>query len=204
MPAASITRLKLLQESNNWDFDNFKTDDLDTTIQLIHLCALCNELNEGDEAGEPPTNHWTMCLQLSPTSCVMLDMVPGYGSDGLRGKIETTSIGDKAYTEETLRLFSYEPLKQVTVACVMAMISGRGRDQFTFSPEWEGCRFWISVVMKDFEEDGLVESGSAATAEEALRRYWINPEGSEPRVMREGVFRSMPGECTSDKNGKES
>ncbi|KAL2016110.1 hypothetical protein VTK56DRAFT_4254 [Thermocarpiscus australiensis] len=188
--AESPNTLEWLRQHSNWDIDNLKSDDLNATVQVIHLCALRNDFNEGDEAGEPPTNHWTICLQCSSTSCVMLDMVPGYGSNGLRGKIETTSISDSPYTDETLRLLSYKPTRAVTVAGVIQIINETGRDEFNFSPEWEGCRFWLSVVMKDLEDDGLVEEGSAATAMRALRRYWINPEGSEPRVMREGVFRS--------------
>ena len=189
MSAAALIVLGQLQQSNNWDLDNLKSDDLDATIQAIHLCALRNDHNEGDEAGEPPTNHWVMCLQHSPTSCVMLDMVPGYGSDGLRGKIETASIHDKPYTDETLHAFSYKPSREVTIADVIQIINDKKRDQFNFSPEWEGCRFWLSVIMQEFEDANVVDKGSAKTALEALLQYWINPEGSEPRVMREGSFR---------------
>lgn len=176
-------------QNKNWDLDNFESGDLDATVRMIHLCALRNDFNEGDKAGEPPTNHWTMCLQHSPTNCIMLDMVPGYGSDGLRGKIEATSIG-KPFTDETLRAFSYKPSRNVAVADVIQIISGKGRDQFNFSPEWEGCRFWLSVITGDLEDAHVVDKGSTMTALEALRQYWVNPEGSEPRVMREGVFRS--------------
>ncbi|GAB1318412.1 hypothetical protein MFIFM68171_08622 [Madurella fahalii] len=190
MSAEALAVLERLQQSNNWDVDNLKSGDLDAAAQMIHLCTLRNDFNEGDEAGEPPTNHWTICLQHSPTTCVMLDMVPGYGSDGLRGKIETTSIGDKPYTDETLHAFTYKPSRNVTVADVVQIINEKGRDRFNLSPEWEGCRFWLSVVMGDFEDVEVVDKGSAMTALEALRQYWMNPEGSEPRVMREGVFRN--------------
>ncbi|KAL7619785.1 hypothetical protein AAE478_010327 [Parahypoxylon ruwenzoriense] len=190
MSADSLTTLEQLQQNSNWDIDNLRSDDLGATVEVIHLCALRNEHNEGDEAGEPPTNHWNMCLQFSSNSCVMLDMVPGYGSDGLRGKIEVTSIGDSPYTNETLRLFSYKPTREVAVAYVVQIISQKKRDEFNFSPEWEGCRFWLSVIVKDLEDDNLVDRGSATMVMEALLQYWINPVGSEPRVLREGVFRS--------------
>lgn len=181
--------MEQLQQNNNWDLDKLESNDLSCTVEIIYLCALRNDFNEGDEAGEPPTNQWTMCLQHTVTSCVKLDMAPGYGTDGLRGKIELTSIGGKPFTEESLRVFSYKARRQVTISNVMRMISEKGRYQFNFSPEWEGCRFWMSVVMKDFEDDALVEAGSSTTAMDALRCYWINPPGSEPRVMREGIFR---------------
>lgn len=124
--------------SSNWDLDNFDTSSLPATVSTIHLCALRNDLNEGDEAGELPTNHWTMCLQLSPQSSVMLDMAPGYGSDGLRGKVETSSIGEP-YTEETLRTFSFKPTKEITVGDVIRLVAERGRDAFSFSPSGRGA-----------------------------------------------------------------
>ncbi|KAJ9141807.1 hypothetical protein NKR23_g7729 [Pleurostoma richardsiae] len=174
--------------TNNWDLDNLITGNLTAVVERVHLCALRNEFNEGDEAGEPPTNHWTMCLQLTWQSAVMLDMVPGYGSDGLRGKIEASSLR-QPYTEETLNALSFKPAKPITIGDVMQLIIENGRDAFNFSPEWEGCRFWMSVVVSDLEDGGLIQEGSARAAREALLKYWRNPEGSEPRMMREGTFR---------------
>lgn len=175
--------------NNNWELDNLITDNLTATVDQIHLCALRNDLNEGDGEDEPPTNHWTMCLQITPQASVMLDMAPGYGSDGLRGKIETASSAE-SYTKETLKAFSFKPIKSTTVGDIMKLITDNKRDAFNFSPEWEGCRFWMSVLMSDFENAGLVELGSAAVAKEALLMYWRNPEGSEARVVREGTFRN--------------
>ncbi|KAM0333377.1 hypothetical protein ACHAQA_002038 [Verticillium albo-atrum] len=175
--------------NNNWDPDGLELEHVGTAVQQIHLCALRNNLNEGDEAGEPPTNHWTLCLQLSPGSSVMLDMAPGYGSDGLRGKIEISSLGEHPYTDETLRLFSFDPARNIKVADVVRLIDDRGRDAFNFSPEWEGCRHWLSIIVADLEDVGYVPKGSSATATTALLQYWRNPEGSEPRVMRDGMFR---------------
>lgn len=88
---------------NKWDVDGFDPLKISATVEDIHLCALRNDLNEGDELGNPPTNHWVVCLQTSPTSSVILDMAPGYGSDGLRGKIEVAAL-NQPYTDETLQL----------------------------------------------------------------------------------------------------
>ncbi|KAK4203376.1 hypothetical protein QBC40DRAFT_274683 [Triangularia verruculosa] len=177
---------------DNWDLSNLAPSDssLTATVSTIHLCCLRNDLNEGDENGEPPTSHWVLCLQIAPDSSIMLDMAPGYGTDGLRGKIEASSLPGVAYTDETLHAFSYTPLKSdITVAAIAKLINDKGRNAFNFSPEWEGCRFWLTVIMKDLEEAGIVKDGSAEQAAKALLLYWRNPEGSGPRVMREGVFR---------------
>lgn len=77
----------------------------------------------------------------------------------------------------------------------MQWVCENGRDAFEFSPEWEGCRFWLTVVMQDVEDAGWLDKGSADQAKEALEVYWRNPEGSEPRVMREGIFRKYHGDA---------
>ena len=167
MEIEATSIIEQIQVSHNCDTEKFKGKDLDATV-VVHLCALRNELNEGDENGEPPTNHWTMCLQVSSASHVMLDMAPGYGSDGLRGKIEMTSTIDRPYTDESLCVFSYQPSKAITVKDIAQLIVKNGRAEFNFSPEWEGCRFWMSVIMRDLEDASLIEKGSAATAMEAV------------------------------------
>lgn len=182
---------------NNWDVDNFDPQKMSAIIEDIHLCALRNDLNEGDELGNPPTNHWVVCLQISPTSSVMLDMAPGYGSDGLRGKIEVVTLS-QPYTDETLRAFSFKPTKTLTIDQFLARISERGRQKFNFHSSWEGCRYWISVLMADWEEMQLVAPGSASSAKEVLMKYWVNPEGSYPREMHEGGFRG--GSVTGQMN----
>ncbi|KAK3936361.1 hypothetical protein QBC46DRAFT_218212, partial [Diplogelasinospora grovesii] len=128
----------------NWDAENLRTTHLESDVQQIHLCALRNELNGGDGGGEPPANHWVLCLQVYfPSSSVTVDMVPGYGSDGLRGKIELTSLDNEPYTGETLRMLSFVPDVKI-------------RDAFDFSPEWEGCRFWMSTLINDLAEHGYI------------------------------------------------
>lgn len=94
---------------------------------------------------------WRCCLEMPQKMSVMLDMAPGYGSDGLRGKIEMTSLNEP-YTDETLHAFTYKPVRPMLVKD----INFKDRDAFNFSPEWEGCRFWMSVVMKAWK----VKTGS--------------------------------------------
>ncbi|KAK0666728.1 hypothetical protein QBC41DRAFT_375134 [Cercophora samala] len=125
---------------DNWDLSNLSLSSLTAPVTAIHLCCLRNDLNEGDENGEPPTNHWVLSLQTShsPDSSIMLDMAPGYGTDGLRGKIEVTSLPEAAYTDETLHAFFYKPEIDVRVEDIARLINDKGRDAFNFSPEWEG------------------------------------------------------------------
>lgn len=124
-------------------------------------------------------------------------MAPGYGDDGLRGKIQVKSL-DSPYTHETLRKLTFKPSEGLTIGQLLTHISSKGRQKFSFHPSWEGCRHWLAVVLMDWEELGAIEAGSAAMAKEALGRYWVNPEGSMPlpaevesypRELREGTFK---------------
>lgn len=189
--------VKLSELSDNWETDSLGADDMDAPVDMIHLCALRNDSTQDDDEDQddddgPPTNHWTLCLQLTPSSAVMLDMIPGYGDDDLSGKIQLSSIPDVPYTNDTLRVFSFRPAggASTTVADVVGLIARKGRDAYDFSPEWEGCRYWMSVVVADMEAEGFVAPGSAETAKGALTRYWRNPGGSEARDLPEGTFRA--------------
>ncbi|KAK8093534.1 hypothetical protein PG997_000219 [Apiospora hydei] len=163
-------------------------DDLQKAeVNKIHLCALRNELNQGED-GQPPTNHWVVCLETSPGSCVMLDMAPGYGEDGLRGQILVTAFRGCTFTDEALRTFTYDCRATKTASEILHMIQDKGRHSYTFSPEWEGCRYWISVVMDDLEAEGILDTGASKDALEHLSQYWVCPEGSQPREMRKGRF----------------
>ncbi|KAK7978432.1 hypothetical protein PG996_004479 [Apiospora saccharicola] len=158
----------------NWDLEVSDEELQKAVVHKIHLCALCNDDNEGED-DEPPTNHWVVCLETSPDSYIMLDMVPGYGDDGLRGKILVTADRDRAYTDETLRNFKYDLQLQdgrtIAAAEILHLIQAKGRHKYTFSPEWEGCRYWISVVVDDLETGGILGAGASKDALEQLSLY---------------------------------
>lgn len=76
------------------DDDRFHSAHLQSRVGNIHICGYRNEENADDKDGNPPTNYWAACLQLSQGGSVRLDTITGYGSDGLRGKVD---IPSKAY-----------------------------------------------------------------------------------------------------------
>ncbi|CAK7263131.1 hypothetical protein SEPCBS119000_000326 [Sporothrix epigloea] len=172
----------------NWDGDKFDPEDLKHTVQKVHLCAYINEHNEGD-GEEPPTNHWATFLEISPTHSVMMDMAPGYGSDGLRGKIELSTERYK-YPDDTIHVVSLEPAGKPTVQDIVGLINDNGLQKYTFTPEWEGCRFWVFTVVSNLEKKGSVPPGSAEATWKAVSYYYRNPSGHEPRIVRQGTFRS--------------
>jgi hypothetical protein len=180
--------LKAAINSNDWDTDNFKSENLSALVSQVHICAYINEKNEGDEDGNPPTNHWATFLELETGGSVRLDMAPGYGSDGLRGKVEVSSKGYVS-TRNSIKTLTFETNGQTNVKTVAGAISENGLEKYTFTQDMEGCRYWISILISKLEAAGILPSGSAKKAAEAVSRYWRNPTGSEPREVKKGTFR---------------
>lgn len=173
----------------NYDLDNFYSEQLSSQVAAIHICGFRNVDNKGDEDGNSPTNHWAAFLELLDEHSVRLDMAPGYGSDGQRGKIELASK-TYAYTQNAIKTVSYAMKKYVTVQNIKDVIDAKGRDKYTFTEELEGCRYWIYTLILDLEAEGIIEAGSAVVAWNAVSSYWRHPSGSEQREVKQGTFRA--------------
>jgi len=116
-------------------------------------------------------------------------MMPGYGSQGLRGKIEISSKG-YVRTQNSIKTLSFPATLGVTPQGVIDSIASCGRQKYQFTPEWEGCRYWNQVVIQDLQTAGYIPAGSATTAQEALSYYWVYPKGQEARPIKEGRFQT--------------
>ncbi|KAG6015663.1 hypothetical protein E4U43_004972 [Claviceps pusilla] len=106
---------------SNWKKDHLKDEDLKKTVTQMHLCAYINPNNEGDEE-YPPTNHWVVFLETSSTHSVRIDMGPGYGSDGLRGRI-TISSKSYTYTDKAIHKLSFPPNDKTKVQDIVRVIN---------------------------------------------------------------------------------
>ncbi|KAK0666729.1 hypothetical protein QBC41DRAFT_325207 [Cercophora samala] len=175
---------------SNWDADKLKAEDLSARVSIVFLVAYENPSNKGDEEGLPPTNHWCLFLKTAGTASasIRVDMTPGYGSDGLRGKIE---ISSKPYecTNSSIKTLSFPATLGVTVQKIIDLISSKGRQKYQFTPEWEGCRYWNKTVVQDLQSAGYIKGG-AKEAEEALGYYWVTPSGKQKRAIGKGTFRA--------------
>lgn len=171
----------------NWDTDNFTHADLTRPVQKMHLVAYVNPANEGD-GDLPPTNHWATYFELSPQQLVCMDMAPGYGDDGTRGKILLASM--QTPIDDAIHTLSL-PLtgEHHTLQDLFDLVTRHGRQKYDFTPELEGCRYWIHTVVSDLEAAGLVARGSAVETWDHVSCYFRNPSGHEPREVRRGVFR---------------
>ena len=173
--------------NNNWDTDNFDLAHLARQVIAIHICGYVNQENKGDEEGNPPTNHWAAFLQHSEGLSVRLDMMPGYGSDGLRGEIEISSK-DYASTNSAIKVLSFPVNVHATVQTITDVINDKGRDRYTSTEEEEGCRYWIWNIVSDLEAAEIISTGSGEAAWGAVSCYWRYPSGSEPRAVKQGKF----------------
>jgi len=173
----------------NYDLDKFQSEQLSSQVTAVHICGYRNKDNEGDEDGNPPTNHWAAFLELLNKSSVRLDMAPGYGSDGRRGKIELATK-TYTYTHNAIKTVSYAMKKYTTLQDIKDVIDAKGRDKYTFTEELEGCRYWMYTFILDLEAEGILEAGSAVVASNAVSSYWRHPSGSEQREVKQGTFRS--------------
>lgn len=173
----------------NYDLDHFNSEQLSFQVLAIHICGYRNLNNKGDEDGAPPTNHWATFLELPKEISVRLDMAPGYGSDGRRGKIELASE-TYIFSPNAAKTVSYAMKRDTTVQNIKDVIDAKGRDKYTFTEEWEGCRHWVYTLISDLEAEGIIEAGSAVVAWDAVSHYWRYPSGCEQREVKKGTFRS--------------
>ncbi|KAI0114485.1 hypothetical protein GGR51DRAFT_577501 [Nemania sp. FL0031] len=170
----------------HWERDSLQHTDLARLIISIHLIA-CPNLNIGGQSS--PTNHWSLFFEMLGERSVRLDMVSGFGNDGLRGKIEVAS---KNYvcTRERVHRLSFQPDRAVTLEDIVHLIQRNGRQRYRFLPEWEGCRYWCYTIIQDLEAARIISPGSALVAEATLSNFYGYPSGSgvEPREIKAGRF----------------
>ncbi|KAG6018012.1 hypothetical protein E4U54_007808 [Claviceps lovelessii] len=172
---------------NNWNQNHFKDEDLKKIVTHIHLCAYINSNNAGDEE-YPPTNHWVVFCETSSTHSVRINMGPGYGSDGLRGKI-TISSKTYIYTNNAHHRLSLPVNGRTKIQDIIRVINKNGLQRYQFNPKCEGCRFWTYTLISYLEQEGIIESGGANQAWNAVCYYYFDPSGYEKREVAEGTFR---------------
>ncbi len=157
------------------------------TVLSIYVFAYTNEDNQGDEDGNPPTNHWAISLEISQRHSIRLDMAPGYGSDGRRGKIEISSKKSE-FANESIRTLAVAVADRTRVRTITDLVSKNKRQKYTFTKDLEGCRFWVFTIISDLENAGIVGPGNAGSVWEAVSYYWRYPEGKELRDVQQGTF----------------
>jgi hypothetical protein len=183
-PSISAIQTHILNPDGNWGTSRLRLDSLPQTVTYITFCAHINPSDEGAD-DQPPTNHWSLFLVISPEASVRLDVVPGEPDAPAMLILDT-----KDYDVSELR--SHEVSANVatgtTIKAILKIVVEKRRDCYTFAPIGEGCRFWMAKIAEDLAEAAVIPREKAQEAIQALGRYWKSSGGSESRVIREGKF----------------
>lgn len=171
----------------NWDANRFNSAVLSETVFMVHICGYENQDNAGNEMGNPSINHWAVFLQHDDMASVRLDMIPGFGSDCLRGKLYVSSRS-YASTYKAFKTVSFPTVGAPTVQAIINLIGEKGRSKYDFTEDCEGCRYWTFTIISDLEGEGFLPAGSRQVALEALSQFQTG-SGSEPRTIAQGTFR---------------
>lgn len=172
-----------------WNDSKFDDSDLEAEVSTVIITAYGNENNDKTSASQPPTNMWAIFLQTGDSESVMLYNRPEIGSNDKKGYL-TISSRDYVGTYNSVKTVTFPTTGEPTVKNIVDLIISRRRDKFYFNEHWEGCRHWVSTVLNDLEEEGMLGAGTQETALNALWEYWRHPPGtgSNARELNEGTF----------------
>ncbi|KAA1478304.1 hypothetical protein DENSPDRAFT_663723 [Dentipellis sp. KUC8613] len=188
--------------ADNWGTSRFTTADLAARVSSIHFVAHENPTNEGD-GGLPPTNHWTISLELEPEAApargVWVDMAPDMPD--APGMVVLDSSPHTAPPDAIHIVHARVTAPVITVSDVLSVLLAQRRDVYVYAPVGEGCRFWVQTLAGDFAAwtPGLISQADAEAVRRDVRLYWPSPGGEpQPRVMNRGTFPYAPRLLVAD------
>ncbi|KAL4923538.1 uncharacterized protein BDV17DRAFT_235167 [Aspergillus undulatus] len=108
----------------------------------------------------PPT-HWAAFLQYYQDESVRLDMTPGYGPDGLRGRSRSRPRHTPSRATPSK---SWPSHSEATVRTIIDLVNSNGCDRYRFS-EWEGVPVLDIHLHRRFggQWSRIVSSGCCST-----------------------------------------
>ncbi|KAG6089070.1 hypothetical protein E4U31_006680 [Claviceps sp. LM219 group G6] len=174
---------------SNWQPIGFNKEDLKETVTSIHVCAYKSECiaDSGDEQ-RPAVNHWILFFELASHRSVRVDMSPiGFGNNFMRGQILVSSKED-AHTNNVIHRLSFPTRGNPEVKDIVGLINNKGLQEYTFTPEMIGCRYWVYKVVLHLEGEGVLDSGSADQTWRAIPYYYLDPSGRVELEVKKGTF----------------
>ena len=111
-----------------------------------------------------------MYLETSPSFSVHIDVAP-----------DDNDVAMVMLEEEQVNYDSYNVFHKAlpvigegcSVATVLDVLIAKKRDVYRFAPVGEGCRYWLSIVILDLLDAGLVNRGDAQDAVDGLGMYCV-------------------------------
>lgn len=159
-------------------------------ITDIYICAdEPNAVSGPPELGStisgPMTNHWVMYFVTSSTESFCFDPSPSGPGNTL-----DLIVSNKSYADifSAVKLVRLTPLKGLTIGHVLDHIADSKYDNYTFSPEGQGCRFWIYSVVASMHSAGYIVGDSEVNAStEALEVVWTIRGDPAPVSQQTGI-----------------
>lgn len=158
-------------------------DDLTKTVDQIHFVAHENA-NDTADPPLPPTNHWTIFMELGSGGSARIEAVPG--ADSTEPGMILIESKPYAVSSHISHRESATPPNGTTMEGILSLLIKNKRDQYRFTDDGEGCRYWCKVFAEDLAAAGLIPGAAQITS--ALGQYWKYKGGSEPRELGVGTF----------------
>ncbi|KAJ5907530.1 hypothetical protein N7495_000212 [Penicillium taxi] len=166
--------------NQTWDSTNLQSASLHRRVTQIHLCCLRDGTN--------PANHWVIHLELAGGSTsVKLDMTARYPPDLQIGRVELATRNFPV-TTNAIQTWEFPVLTNVTVQGIIDMLRSHGFEKYKFTPEIEGCRWWMYTLMSALESKGHLRTGTKGEVWTYISRVWHDAQSYEPRRVQQGVF----------------
>jgi len=116
------------------------------------------------------TNHWTLCVYVTPTEVVQLDPSPSGLNGSMSPTITRIELKPGTGGVKTIQLSLGEGF---SVGDIIKEIERRVLDKYRFSEGGQGCRFWVHEVVRGLEEAGIVTDASGlGILAEAVKNVW--------------------------------
>ncbi|KAI1121825.1 hypothetical protein F5Y10DRAFT_288017 [Nemania abortiva] len=172
---------------DNWSTESLSGSDLSRAIIAIHLVAYPGRDVEDYDEPVRQTNHWCLFLEFENDTSVRLDICPGYGSDGLRGKVRLMSKPHTC-TSNDIHKITFNVNSTASLKDLVSIAQAKGRQKYEFARGWEGCRHWNYVFIQDLERHNILPRGAASQAWDAMSCFYHSVRGVEIRSMKVGTF----------------
>lgn len=140
-----------------------------THVQIVaHYVA--NQTAAGpSESTTPKTNHWLIHLTTARNQSIQVDATPNFPSMKM-----TIMCSVKPYdvTDKANKIIPVVPLKDLTVKAFFDLIKEHKYDQYKFTENGTGCRYWTYCVVKLLRTQKLISEADFREAENALQKVW--------------------------------
>ncbi|KZT04900.1 uncharacterized protein LAESUDRAFT_246299 [Laetiporus sulphureus 93-53] len=153
-----------------------------STVTAITLC------------GTPTTSdphsvlHWQILLSLSNGFCVLLNMTPGAGPDGMTGTFVIASTSKDALSDPAIEFrFECAAVESFTMEEVISFLREKGMSRFRFDETGSGCRHWCGTVLERLADVGVVDSETRDAFEVCVADQRVYNADRYP-LLRRGTF----------------